>query len=129
MTFLKKFTDLVARVLMSVIFLISGIGKIGDYAGTQAYMNKMGVPGKLLPLVILLEIGGSLAILFGWKTRWAAVALAGFCLLAALFFHTHFNNQIQTIMFMKNLTMAGGFLILALHGAGQWSMDRKRGGH
>lgn len=125
MDFIRELTDLVARILMSVIFVISGIGKIGGYAGTQAYMIKMGVPGGLLPLVILLELGGSLAIVLGWKTRWAAFALAGFCILAALFFHTHFSNQVQAIMFMKNLAMAGGFLTLSLKGAGAWSLDRK----
>lgn len=118
---------LVARLLLAHIFLISGIGKLGaGYAGTQGYMESMGVPGMLLPLVIALEIGGSLALIAGFCTRWAALALAGFCVAAALLFHRNFGDQIQMIMFMKNFTMAGGMLMLYVHGAGAWSVDAKR---
>lgn len=115
--------NIAARVLMSQIFIISGIGKITGYAGTEAYMAKMGVPGALLPLVILTEVGGGLALLFGFKTRWVALALAGFTLLSALIFHLDFKNQMQMINFMKNLAMAGGLLMFVRHGAGEPSID------
>ena len=76
-------------------------------------MEAMGIPGGLLPLVILLEIGGALALIVGWQQRWAALALAGFSVIAAAVFHTNFGDQMQMIMFMKNLAIAGGLLVLA----------------
>jgi putative oxidoreductase len=121
------FLNLAARILMSQIFIISGIGKITGYAGTQGYMAKMGVPGALLPLVILTELGGGLALLFGFQTRWVALALAGFTFLSALIFHMNFSDQMQMINFMKNLAMAGGLLLFVRHGAGAPSIDRTTG--
>ncbi len=119
---------LAARVLLAQIFLISGFGKLGaGYAGTQAYMEAMGIPGMLLPLVIALEIGGGLALIAGFLTRWAALALAGFVVVSAVFFHANFGDQTQAIMFMKNLAMAGGLLLLYVHGAGSYSLDARRG--
>jgi putative oxidoreductase len=115
---MDSFLNLAARILMSQIFLISGFGKITAYAGTQAYMAKMGVPGALLPLVILTELGGGLALLFGFQARWAALALAGFTVVAALIFHLKPGDQMQMINFMKNLAMAGGLLMFVRHGAG-----------
>lgn len=118
---------LAARVLLAQIFLISGFGKLGaGYAGTQAYMEAMGIPGMLLPLVIALEIGGGLALVAGFLTRWAALALAGFTVVSAALFHADFGDQMQTIMFMKNLAMAGGLLLLYVHGAGSYSLDARR---
>jgi len=122
---MEKYINLLGRILLAHIFLLAGINKISGYAGTQGYMEAMGVPGMLLPLVILLEIGGALALIIGWQTKWAAYALAAFTLVAALIFHHDFSNQMQTIMFMKNLSMTGGLLILAVHGAGAFSLDRK----
>ncbi len=118
---------LVARLLLAHIFLLAGLGKITGYAGTQGYMESMGVPGALLPLVIALEIGASLAVIVGFLTRWAALALAGFCLAAALIFHRNWSDQIQMIIFMKNFAMAGGFLLLYVQGAGAFSIDAWRG--
>lgn len=120
---LCDFTKLVARILMSVLFIVAGYSKIGGYGGTQEYMAAMGVPGFLLPLVILLELGGGLAILFGFFTRWVALAIAAFCLISAWMFHNVPGDQMQQIMFMKNITIAGGFLILACAGAGKFSFD------
>lgn len=118
---------LAARVLLAQIFLISGFGKLGaGYAGTQAYMEAMGIPGMLLPLVIALEIGGGLALIAGFLTRWAALALAGFTVASAVLFHANFGDQTQTIMFMKNLAMAGGLLLLYVQGAGSYSVDARR---
>ena len=118
---------LVARIFLAQIFLLSGIGKLGaGYAGTQGYMEAMGLPGALLPLVILLEIGGGLALIAGFFSRWVALALAAFCIVSALIFHRNFGDQMQMIMFMKNFAMAGGLLMLYVHGAGGFSVDAKR---
>lgn len=118
---------LVARLLLAHIFLLAGLSKVGaGYAGTQGYMEAMGVPGILLPFVIVLEIGGGLALIAGFFTRWAALALAGFCVIAAALFHHNFSDKIQMIMFMKNFAMAGGLLLLYVHGAGAFSLDAKR---
>lgn len=122
---MDKYINLAGRILLAHIFLLAGINKISGYAGTQAYMDAMGVPGMLLPLVILLEIGGGLALIVGWQTKWASYALAGFTLIAALIFHRNFGDQMQMIMFMKNLSIAGGLLILAVNGAGAFSLGKK----
>ncbi|WP_025120026.1 MULTISPECIES: DoxX family protein [unclassified Serratia (in: enterobacteria)] len=125
---MKKLEDaglLVARVLMPILFIVAGYGKMGDaYAGTQQYMQAMGVPGFLLPLTILLEFGGGLAILFGFLTRTVALFTAGFTILTALLFHTNFAEGVNQLMFMKNLTIAGGFIVLAIAGPGGFSIDR-----
>ena len=118
---------LIARILLAHIFILAGIGKLGaGYAGTEGYMVAMGLPGALLPLVILLEIGGGLALVVGLFTRWAALALAGFCIVSALIFHHNLGDQTQMVMFMKNIAMAGGLLMLYVHGAGAYSIDAKR---
>jgi putative oxidoreductase len=115
--------SLVARVFASAIFIIAGYGKLGaGYAGTQAYMASMGVPGGLLPLVIALELGGGIALLLGFQTRLVAFLLAGFCISAALIFHTG-ADQMQHIMLMKNFAMAGGLLAFTMFGAGRLSLD------
>ena len=119
-------TQVIGRMLMSAIFLMAGISKLGSYATTQSYMDSVGMPGALLPLVILLELGGGLAVLLGWQTRISAFLLAGFCLLSALIFHANFGDQMQSILFMKNMAMAGGFLLLLAGGAGAWSVDARR---
>jgi putative oxidoreductase len=119
-------TQVTGRALMSAIFILSGIGKLGAYAATQGYMESKGVPGLLLPAVILLELGGGFAVLLGWQTRISAFLLAGFCLLSALIFHANFGDQMQSILFLKNMAMAGGFLFLVAGGAGAWSLDARR---
>lgn len=116
--------ELSGRVLIAAIFVVAGYSKIGGYAGTQGYMEAMGVPGALLPLVILLELGGGIAIVLGLLTRPVAVALAGFCLLSGWLFHNPADAAQQT-MFLKNLALAGGFLAIAAHGAGAWSLDAR----
>ncbi|MDW2983220.1 MAG: DoxX family protein [Rhodanobacter sp.] len=114
---------LFGRVGLSLIFIISGWGKIAAYAGTQQYMASAGVPGSLLPLVIALELGGGLAVLTGAFTRWIALALAAFSLASAALFHAHLGDAAQAINFWKNVAMAGGFLMLAANGAGTFSLD------
>lgn len=124
---MNNFVIFLARILLAQIFLISGLGKLGaGYAAAQGYMAAMGVPGALLPLVIALEIGGGLALVLGFLTRWAALGLAVFCVAAALLFHVDFAQSMQKINFMKNLAMAGGLLMLFAHGAGGWSIDGRR---
>jgi putative oxidoreductase len=122
---LEKLAELAGRVFLAAIFLISGLGKIGAYTGTAAYMASVGVPGALLPLVIATEVLGALAIIIGWKARVAALLLAGFTVLSALIFHSNFADQIQMIMFLKNIAIAGGFLLLVARGAGAFSVDRR----
>ncbi len=123
---LKNATQLAGRALMAVIFLSAGYSKLGGgYAGTQAYMEAMGVPGALLPLVITLELGAGLALLLGWQTRLVASLLAGFSLLSALVFHADFSDPLQSILFMKNLAMTGGFLFLVAGQTHDWSLDAR----
>jgi len=117
--------SLLGRAGLSLIFIISGWGKIVGYAGTQAYMEAMGVPGALLPLVIALELGGGLAILAGAFTRWIALALAAFSVAAALIFHADFADPMQAISFWKNVAIGGGFLLLAAYGPGTLSVDAR----
>jgi len=86
-------------------------------------MEAMGVPGAVLPLVILLELGGGLAIASGLFTRWVALGMAAFSVATAAVFHANFADPAQAISFWKNVSMAGGFLVLAAHGAGAYSID------
>jgi putative oxidoreductase len=126
MKHLHPYLGLCGRVLLALMFVAAGYGKIGGYEGTQGYMEAMGVPGMLLPLVIVLELGGGLAIVAGWQTRIIAILLAGFCLVAAFIFHLDFADQMQSIMFMKNLSVAGGFLLLAAYGPGALALDNRK---
>lgn len=123
---LRSATELAGRILLSSLFVLSGFGKAGAYTATAGYMASVGVPGALLPLVIATELLGGLAIAFGWKTRIVAFLLAGFSVLSALLFHNNFGDQIQMIMFLKNISIAGGFLLLVANGAGALSLDARR---
>jgi len=123
---MDKFIEVAGRLLLGLIFLMAGINKIGDgYAGTAGYMDAMGVPGALLPLVIILEIVGGLMVITGFKVKWAAYALAAFTLVAGVIFHSNFADQMQMILFMKNLSITGGLLLLSVYGSGELSIDRK----
>jgi putative oxidoreductase len=113
---------LLARVLLSYLFIVEGVGKIGAFGEVSDYMRQHGVDPRLLPLVIATELGGGLLILLGFAARPAAVALAGFCLLTALLFHGSGDAE-QTIQFQKNLAIAGGFLTLVIQGPGAWSLE------
>ncbi|MES2488163.1 MAG: DoxX family protein [Pseudomonadota bacterium] len=122
---LQNSAELTGRILMAAIFVLAGASKITAYAGTQQYMAAMGVPGALLPLVIALELGGGLLLVAGFQTRLIALALAGFSVASAALFHNNLGDQTQFIMFFKNVAMAGGFLIIAAHGPGAYSLDRR----
>lgn len=123
---MEKISQLVARIFLGQIFLLSGFFKISGYEGTQGYMEAMGLPGMLLPLVILFEVGGGLAIVAGWQTRLVSMVLAAFTLVAAVIFHSNLSDQMQMIMFMKNIAITGGLMLLAVHGAGGYSLDSRR---
>ncbi|MBB4017758.1 putative oxidoreductase [Chelatococcus caeni] len=114
---------LLARVLLAVLFIPAGFNKITGYAGTAGYMESAGVPGILLPLVILIELGGGLLLLIGWQTRLVALALAGFTALSALLFHQFWVDPAQMINFWKNVAITGGLLAIASAGAGRISVD------
>lgn len=125
MKLINTYGSLAGRILISAIFLTAGISKITGYAGTQGYMEAMGVPGALLPLVIALEVFGALAIIIGYKTKVVAFLLAGFSIVSAILFHNNFADQMQAALFMKNIAIAGGFLFLVVNGAGPFSIDNK----
>lgn len=125
---MAKFAAPVGRLLMALIFILGGVSKLGALGGTAAYMQSVGVPGALALPAALFELLGGLAILIGWQTRIVALLLAGFCVVTALLFHSNVADQMMMIMFMKNLAMAGGFLILCAHGAGAMSIDARKQG-
>jgi putative oxidoreductase len=114
------------RVLLATLFLLAGVQKIGGYEGTLAYMAAQGVPGFTLPIVIALEVLGALAIIVGWHTRLIAFLLAGFSLVSAVLFHFQPDDATQMTMLLKNVSIAGGFLLLVAHGAGAFSLDERR---
>ena len=122
---------LVGRILLASIFVISGFGKITGYEGTAQYMaTKLPMVAVLLPLTILVELGGGLALAVGFKARWAGLALAIFTLLAGFLFHDYWNADAahrmgQQINFMKNISIAGGMLMAFAFGPGAWSVDKK----
>ena len=120
-----KIFDLIGRVFISAVFLLSGFNKIGNYDGTVGWMESFGLPGFLLIPAIILEIVGPILIIIGYQTRIAAGALSLFCLATAIIFHTDFSDQMQFIAFMKNLALAGGFLFLVVNGAKGYCLDKK----
>ena len=117
---LDSTVSLIGRVLLAYIFLVAGWGKLTAYSATVGYMEAMGVPGALLPLTILVEFGGGLALLFGFQARFAALGLGVFSIITAFIFH---GGAEDAINFMKNFAMAGGLFFLMLRGAGQFSLD------
>lgn len=131
---LKNPLALLGRLLMAWMFLPAGIGKLTGFAGTVAYSASVGLPmpevGSAIALVV--EVVGGLALIVGFGTRWAALALAFFTLVASFFFHNYWalpveQQMIPSLLFMKNMAIVGGLLTLAAWGAGAWSLDAKRG--
>ncbi len=114
---------LVGRALIAIVFIMAGYSKIGGYEGTQGYMESVGVPGFLLPAVIAVELLAGIAVLVGYQTKIAAILLGGFTFLSAVIFHSDFGQQMQMILFMKNLAISGAFLLLFIHGPGQWAIN------
>src|SRR4026209_1441061 len=127
MTTTQKSAELLGRILIAAMFIDAGVPKIGAFDATQAYMASVAVPGALLPAVIALEVLGGIALILGYRTRIVAMAMAAFTVLAALLFHSA-PDQIQHILLMKKIAIAGGLLILAARGAGSWSLDARNAG-
>jgi putative oxidoreductase len=127
----QNIAALAGRILLAFMFILSGFGKIGGYDATAAYMAAKGMPmiGVLLPLTILTELGGGLALAAGFKARWVALLLAGFTILAALIFHDFWaveaaHKMDQQINFLKNISIAGGMLMVFAFGPGRFSVDK-----
>lgn len=130
---LQKPLSLAARLLLAALFIPAGISKIGGFAGTAGYIGSVGLPFPELGAVIaiVVEVGAGIALLLGLGTRWAALALALFTLVASFFFHAYWalpaeQQMMQQLMFMKNIAVTGGLLALAAFGAGAWSLDARR---
>lgn len=124
-TGLSGYSELAGRILIASVFLISGLMKIGFYTATAGYMDAMGIPGALLPVVIAFEVLSATALIVGWKTRLTAFLLAGFTLLSGMVFHSNFADQTQLVMFLKNIAITGGLLLFVANGAGTLSLDRR----
>jgi len=124
---ITNIASLAARLLLALIFIVAGWGKLQDPVGTAGYMSTVGLPAFLVWPTILLELGGGILILIGFQTRIVALLLAGFCVLSGALFHNNFADQMQAINFLKNLAIAGGFLSLVVNGAGGWSLDNRKG--
>ena len=114
---------LVARCLLAALFLWSGIGKIAGYDEAGQFMVQHGTIGLLLPVAIAVEIGGAALLIVGFKVRFAAAALAGFCVVTALLFHANFTDRAQMVHFLKNIALTGGLLALYVAGPGRMSFD------
>ena len=122
---MANIADLIGRILISALFLLNGIFKISNYDGTIGWMESFGMPGILLIPAIILEIAGPVLIIIGYKTKLAAGLLSLFCIATAFIFHNDFANQMQLTSFLKNIALAGGFLILFVNGARVFSLDNK----
>ena len=109
---LNEICILSARILIGLFFVYFGMDKLMHYSDTTVYMSAMGVPGLFLPLVLLIEIGGGIAVILGWRLRLVAGVLAGFTLLTSLLFHADFAEPVQVILFMKNMALLGGLLLM-----------------
>ena len=117
--------DLVGRIFISLVFLLSGFNKIGNYEGTIGWMESFGMPGIFLIPAIILEVGAPILIIIGYKVKISAALLSLFCIATAVIFHNDFSNQMQFISFMKNIALAGGFVFLVINGAKDFSLDKK----
>jgi putative oxidoreductase len=128
----KDVAALVGRVLLALMFVWAGYGKITGYDGTAGFMASVGMPmvGVLLPLTILVELGGGIALIVGWQARWVALALAAFTLVASLIFHNYWAMtgaavMTNTLFFYKNVAVIGGMLMVFAFGPGRFSIDRE----
>ena len=116
----------VGRVMMAALFIIAGLGKLGALAATDTYIQSKGMPAGLALPSAVFEIAAGLAIALGIFTRFFALLLAGFCLITAVLFHNNFADQAQAANFLKNVALAGGFLILFAQRHMKWSYDTMR---
>ena len=118
-------SSFLGRALLAAVFILAGINKIQGYEATANLLQQFGVPALLLPGAVALEILGGLAVLAGFYARLAAIPLALFTLATALIFHSNFAEDVQLAMFLKNLAITGGFLLLFAHGPGAWAVNDK----
>ena len=118
--------DLIGRIFISSVFLLSGYNKIFNYDGTATWMEGYGVPGFLLWPTIILEIILPILIIIGYKTQISAALLAIFCIATAIIFHLDLTNQMQIIALLKNFGLAGGFIFIAINGPKNWALDQKK---
>ena len=121
-----NFFDLLARIFISSIFLLSGYNKIFNYSGTVSWMEGFGIPGFLLAPTIVLEVILPVLIIIGYKTQLAATLLCVFSIATAVIFHLDFGDQMQTIQLLKNFGLAGGFLFISVNGPKEWAMEAKK---
>jgi len=133
MEIVRMYGPLVGRVLLVLIFIIAGVGKITGFDGTVGYMQAYNMPAPqiLAVLAIIIEVGGGIMVAVGWKARWGAAALFIFVLIASFVFHAFWavpadQVQMQRIMFLKNLSMMGGLLYVIVYGSGPVSVDKNR---
>ena len=117
--------EILGRILLSAIFIINGIGKIFNYEGTIQYMENFDIPGYLIIPAITVEILFPILLIIGYYTKFSALVLSLFTLVLAVIFHTDFSNQMQLMSFLKNIAIAGGFLIIFVYGPGKYSIDHK----
>ena len=117
--------DLVARILISALFLLNGVFKMSNYDGTVGWMEGFGIPGILIIPAIILEIVGPILIILGYKAKIAAGLLSLFCIATAVIFHNDFSDQMQLGSFLKNIALAGGFIFIFINGTKDFSLDRK----
>ena len=123
---MANFIDLIGRLLISALFLISAYNKILSIDGSMSWMEGFGVPGFLIYPTIALEIILPLFVIIGYRARISAGILSVFCISTAFLFHYDFVDQMQTIAFLKNLGLAGGFLFIVVNGTKDWSVDREK---
>ena len=123
---MSNLIDFIGRLLISALFLLSAYNKIFSIDGTMSWMEGFGIPGFLLYPTIGLEIILPLFIINGYKVKLSASLLAIFCILTAFIFHFDFTDQVQTISFLKNIGLAGGFLFIVANGTKEWSVDKKK---
>ena len=122
---MNNILDLIGRIFISGLFLLSGFNKIGNYEGAVGWIESFGLPGILIVPAIILEIIGSIMIILGFKAKIAAGFLSLFCIATAVIFHNEFSDQIQFASFLKNIALAGGFLFIVVNGTKDLSIDKK----
>ena len=115
--------ELIGRILLSALFLIEGIGKISMQEDVMMYMENYGIPGILFIPAVILEILFPLLLIVGYKTKLAAFVMALFTFTVAIIFHTDFSDGMQLIFFLKDLAIAGGFMIIIAYGSNKFSLD------
>lgn len=121
---LNSYGPLVGRVLIGLLFLVAGLGKLGDVAGFSGYVASGGLPAFLAWPAVIFEIAVGILLIIGYQTRITALVTAAFCVVAGLLYHFAPADQMQMAMFLKNLAIAGGLLMFAIHGPGKLALDK-----